>query len=144
MIRIRAIRDLLKPFQKDDVICEMDEDAIDCSDLEDDGLDYEDQYYTGVPAPPYLVPDPWFGNEAPPYTEKQIDYMEKETELKKEEAARREESGQESEDIHKQMYDIATESGSTTTQLDPPGGSETFHEGPGGWMSGTGYKGQFK
>ena len=37
------------------------------------------------------------------------------------------------------MYNIATGAGKTTVQLDPLGGSENFHSGPGGWMSGTGY-----
>ena len=38
---------------------------------------------------------------------------------------------------------FATKNQSTTLHLDPPGGSETFQQGPGGWNSGTGM-GQFK
>jgi hypothetical protein len=36
------------------------------------------------------------------------------------------------------MYNRATQNQNTTVQLNPPGGSENFHEGPGGWNSGTG------
>ena len=41
---------------------------------EEDGLDYEDQYYTGVPAPAYLEIDPWFS--PPVLSEKQMTYKE--------------------------------------------------------------------
>ena len=37
------------------------------------------------------------------------------------------------------MYEIATKSQNTTLDLNPPGGSENFHEGPGGWNSGNGW-----
>ena len=95
--------------------------------------------FTGIPAPAYLEPDPWF---APPvYTEKQVDYMEQETEMKRQE--REENFSVEPDDIHQKMYEIATKNQSTTLHLDPPGGSETFQQGPGGWNSGTGM-GQFK
>ena len=115
------------------VECAIDEDVVDCKELEDDGLDYEDQYYTGVPAPPYLQDDPWFG-PAPTYSQKQLDYMVQETEIKQKE--REENFSVESEDIHQRMYEIATQNSPTTIQLNPPGGSENV------WMSGTGM-GQF-
>ena len=115
------------------VECAIDEDVVDCEELEDDGLDYEDQYYTGVPAPPYLQDDPWFG-PAPTYSQKQLDYMVQETEIKQKE--REENFSVESEDIHQRMYEIATQNTPTTIQLNPPGGSENV------WMSGTGM-GQF-
>ena len=115
------------------VECAIDEDVVDCEELEDDGLDYEDQYYTGVPAPPYLQDDPWFG-PAPTYSQKQLDYMVQETEIKQKE--REENFSVESEDIHQRMYEIATQNSPTTIQLNPPGGSENV------WMSGTGM-GQF-
>jgi len=115
------------------VECAIDEDVVDCEELEDDGLDYEDQYYTGVPAPPYLQDDPWFG-PAPTYSQKQLDYMVQETEIKQKE--REENFSVESEDIHQRMYEIATQNSPTTVQLNPPGGSENV------WMSGTGM-GQF-
>ena len=44
----------------------------------------------------------------------------------------------EPENIHEVMYQKATKNQNTTVQLNPPGGSENFHEGPGGWTSGTG------
>ena len=115
------------------VECAIDEDVVDCEELEDDGLDYEDQYYTGVPAPAYLEDDPWFG-PAPTYSQKQLDYMVQETEIKQKE--REENFSVESEDIHQKMYEIATQNSPTTIQLNPPGGSENV------WMSGTGM-GQF-
>ena len=115
------------------VECAIDEDVVDCEELEDDGLDYEDQYYTGVPAPAYLEDDPWFG-PAPTYSQKQLDYMVQETEIKQKE--REENFSVESEDIHQRMYEIATQNTPTTIQLNPPGGSENV------WMSGTGM-GQF-
>ena len=37
------------------------------------------------------------------------------------------------------MYEIATKNHNTTLDLNPPGGSENFHEGPGGWNSGNGW-----
>ena len=115
------------------VECAIDEEVVDCDELEDDGLDYEDQYYTGVPAPAYLQDDPWFG-PAPTYSQKQLDYMVQETEIKQKE--REENFSVESEDIHQRMYEIATQNSPTTIQLNPPGGSENV------WMSGTGM-GQF-
>ena len=131
--KLKEVKELLSK-KTNKIECAIDEEVVDCDELEDDGLDYEDQYYTGVPAPPYLVPDPWFGNEAPPYTEKQLDYMVQETEIKQKE--REENFSVESEDIHQRMYEIATQSSTTTIQLNPPGGSENV------WMSGTGM-GQF-
>ncbi len=85
-------------------------------DLEDD--------YTGVPAPVVAPSDPWFID--PPLTEKQMDYMERETEIKKKESVK------EDPDIHQKMYEIATKSWSTVQVSDE------------GWMSGTGYQGQFR
>ena len=35
---------------------------------------------------------------------------------------------EEPDNIHEVMYDMATKSGKTTTQLDPIGASENFHE----------------
>ena len=61
---------------------------------------------------------------------------------KKEEEESRQYWTNESQNIHQEMYDLATKNGKTTVQLNPVGGSETFQEGPGGWMSGTGYQGQ--
>lgn len=130
--KLKEVKELLSK-KTNKIECAIDEEVVDCEELEDDGLDYEDQYYTGVPAPPYLQDDPWFG-PAPTYSQKQLDYMVQETEIKQKE--REENFSVESEDIHKRMYEIATQNTPTTIQLNPPGGSENV------WMSGTGM-GQF-
>tara|TARA_B100002019_G_scaffold186900_1_gene161389 strand:+ start:2657 stop:3067 length:411 start_codon:yes stop_codon:yes gene_type:complete len=130
--KLKEVKELLSK-KTNKIECAIDEEVVDCEELEDDGLDYEDQYYTGVPAPPYLQDDPWFG-PAPTYSQKQLDYMVQETEIKQKE--REENFSVESEDIHQRMYEIATQNTPTTIQLNPPGGSENV------WMSGTGM-GQF-
>lgn len=138
-------------WPKVDVECAIDDNVVDCSELEAPIVEcgpghlshgyspYGDiapeNKYTGVPAPAYLKDDEWFG-PAPEYTENQKDYMERETEIKRQEFEKS--FSVESEDIHQKMYELATSSSSTTIQLNPPGGSENFHEGPGGWNSGTG------
>ncbi len=130
--KLKEVKELLSK-KSNKIECAIDEEVVDCDELEDDGLDYEDQYYTGVPAPPYLQDDPWFG-PAPTYSQKQLDYMVQETEIKQKE--REENFSVESEDIHQRMYEIANQNSPTTIQLNPPGGSENV------WMSGTGM-GQF-
>jgi len=105
-------------FKEEDIECAIDEQLVDCKEIDEDP-------YVGVPAPEYMVIDPWFGNESPPYTENQQDYMERETEIKKQEAA----FIGEPENIHQLMYEIATKSSATTLQLDPIGGSENFQGG---------------
>ena len=139
---IKAIKEIFIPldeFKKDDVICEIDDQTVNCEGeaFTQDALNYYAPY-TGVPAPAYLSEDPWFGSIV--YSEKQKDYMEMETEMKIQEEQRREESSVESEDIHQKMYEIATKSWNTVAETQ--GGSENFHEGPGGWNSGNGL-GQF-
>ena len=96
--------------------------------------------YVGAAAPVYLDDDPWFST--PIKSEKQIEYMEQEIEMKRQE--RENNFSVEPGDIHQKMYEIATKNQNTTLDLDPisPGGSENFHEGPGGWSSGNGM-GQF-
>ena len=91
--------------------------------------------YTGIPGPVYLQDDEWFG-PAPIRSRKQIDYMEQEMEMIRQE--REENFSVEPSDIHQKMYEIATKNHNTTLDLDPPGGSENFHTGPGGWNSGNG------
>ena len=105
-------------FKEEDIECVIDEQLVDCKEIDDDP-------YVGVPAPEYMVIDPWFGNESPPYTENQQDYMERETEIKKQEAK----FVSEPENIHQEMYEIATRSQTTTLHLDPIGGSENFQGG---------------
>jgi len=129
--KLKEVKELLAKKSKETTESPIIEE--DTTEYEDDGLDYEDQYYTGVPAPPYLSGDEWF-NSDPVYSEKQLDYMEQETQIKRQE--REESFSVEPEDIHQTMYDIATQNTSTTIYIDPPGGSENFQEN--GWSSGSG------
>ena len=91
--------------------------------------------YIGVPAP--LVPseDSWFSPTIK--TEKTII---KETEMKIQEAEEKKNQPvtKEPDNIHELMYNRATQNQNTTVQLNPPGGSENFQSGPGGWTSGNG------
>ena len=121
-----------------DVECAIDEDVVDCKEFEEDGLDYEDQYYTGVPAPAYLEIDPWFS--PPVLSEKQMTYKEAHDKAVEEQQILDESETKESADIHQKLYEMASKN--WTTVVESQGGSENFHEGPGGWTSGTGY-GQF-
>ena len=79
--------------------------------------------YVGVPAPVYLEDDIWFGPAV--RSQKQLDYMEQERVIKEKEEEL-ESVEIESVDIHQLMYDIATESSSTTLHIDPIGGSENL------------------
>jgi len=140
-------------IEQKDIECAIDENKINCLNLEAPLFEcgpghFTQGYgwlgdstrtpiaYTGVPAPAYLQDDEWFG-PAPVRSQKQIDYMEKEVEMKRQE--REQNFSVESDDIHQKMYEIATQNHNTTIDLDPPGGSENFHEGPGGWTSGNGW-----
>ena len=115
-------------FREEEVECVIDEEVIDCKEMDKDP-------YVGVAAPVYLEDDPWFG-PAPNPTEKQWDYMEQETIVKMQEEMQSTEVTCESSDIHAKMYEIATKNWTTVEQT--PGGSENFQEGPGGWNSGAG------
>jgi len=132
---IKAIKNIFVPpieyrnFE-DDIECAIDEDVVDCKDMD------KEPPYTGVPAPVVLSNDSWFGDVAYK-SQKQENYMERETEMKMQEQKRREEAGEEPENIHQLMYEIATKNQSTTLHIDSLGGSENFHEGPGGWNSGN-------
>lgn len=97
----------------------------------------DDAPFTGYPAPVYLQDDPWFGPAV--VSESNQDYMVQEAEVKKNEEENRQYWTSEPENIHEVMYKMATNNSPTTIQLDPVGGSETFQEGPDGWMSGVGY-----
>ena len=137
------------------VECAIDEEVVDCAELEAPihecgpshfshgyspyGNIPPENRYTGIPAPVVLSNDSWFG-DVTYKSQKQLDYMEKETEMKRQE--REQNFSVEPDDIHQKMYEIATKNQNTTLQLNPPGGSENFHEGPGGWNSGNGM-GQF-
>ena len=115
------------------VECSVDNEVVDCEEM-------KNTPYIGVPAPVVLSDDPWFGPSSFK-SQKQLDYMEKEVEIKRKE--QEENFSVEPDDIHQKMYEIATKNHSTTLDLNPPGGSENFHEGPGGWNSGNGWS-QFK
>lgn len=136
---VKAIKSIFVPpieyrnFE-DDIECAIDETIVECEEMDNDSS------YVGVPAPEVLSNDPWFGD--PVLSDESQDYLEKEAQIKQQEEEFRQYWTNEPEDIHQVMYDIATKNGKTTVQLDPVGGSETFQEGPGGWMSGTGYQGQ--
>ena len=126
--------------------CKVDEDKVDCKEL---GTEYEhinddpqdgwwlrpehQDGYTGVPVPPENVIDEWFANrngevivedqatfagnyQGPlyaPYTA--VDAFK--------------EKSVGDDGMHQKMYDIATQSGKTTVQLNPIGGSENFQGG---------------
>ena len=108
-------------FKEEDLECSIDEDIVDCGELD------EDPVYVGVPAPIISPTDEWFN--PPVLTEKGIDYMEQETAIKMQD-----DFSVEPDDIHQRMYEIATDSQSTTLNIDPPGGSDNFQEG---WQSGS-------
>ena len=130
---IKTIKNIFIPeseIVEDKIECAIDDEVVDCKEMS------EESVYTGVPAPVYLKEDDWFG-PAPEYTEKQKDYMKMETEIKRQEFEKS--FSVEPNDIHQKMYEIATKNHNTTLDLNPPGGSENFHEGPGGWNSGNGW-----
>ena len=99
-----------------------------------------------IPAPDVLEDDPWFGPA--PETERSISLKSAKQKAIEDKQILACDSDNhhplhyEPDDIHQKMYEIATKSGNTTTQLDPMpelgGGSEQYQSGPGGWMSGTG------
>ena len=115
---LRGILGLNKPIDEEKVECAIDEDIVECSEM-------DAPPYTGVPAPVYLQNDEWFGTAV--VSEKQKDYMVQETEIKRQEFEKS--FSVEPEDIHQVMYEMATKSGATTLQLDPIGGSENFQGG---------------
>jgi hypothetical protein len=154
---IKQIFILQSKFEEDKVKCSIDEQKVNCFDLEAPIFEYGPGHFTqrygwfggrkepenntyvsyiGIPAPAYLKDDEWFG-PAPIKSQKQVDYMVQELEIKRQE--REQNFSIESEDIHQKMYEIATKNHNTTIQLNPLGGSENFQEGPGGWNSGTGW-----
>jgi|TARA_Y100000015_G_scaffold3145_1_gene2931 hypothetical protein len=116
---IEVYNKLMKTPSEDTLECSVDDEKVDCKE-------FEEPVFTGIPAPAYLNDDEWFG-PTPEYTEKQKEYMVQETEIKRQEFENN--FSVESEDIHQVMYEMATKSGATTTQLDPIGGSENFQGG---------------
>ena len=117
---LKGILGLNKPIDEEKVECAIDEDIVECSEMDAPA-------YTGVPAPVYLENDEWFGTAV--VSEKSQDYMIQETEIKQQESENRQYWTKEPENIHQVMYEMATKSGATTVQLDPIGGSENFQGG---------------
>tara|TARA_B100000035_G_C20807821_1_gene468517 strand:- start:58 stop:432 length:375 start_codon:yes stop_codon:yes gene_type:complete len=115
---IKKIIDKLFKKTEVEVVVDDDVDVYAQDDLEDD--------YTGVPAPVVAPHDDWFDD--PPKTEMQMEYEHINDDphdgwwLRPE----HEESSKEPDNIHELMYNIATNHGKTTVQLNPPGGSENF------------------
>ena len=121
------------------VECAIDDEVVDCEGeaFKQDALNY----YTGIPAPPYLEIDPWFS--PPIYSEKQMSYKEAHEQAVAEQQILDESEGKESADIHQKLYEKATANWNTVAETQYQGGSENFQEGPGGWQSGTGVE-QFR
>ena len=93
--------------------------------------------YIGIPAPDITPYDHWF---APPIkTDKQIVLEENKKQAKKhqEEVEYAMTQSREPKNIHDALYKKATSHMKNSWQ-ENIGGSENYHEGPGGWKSGTG------
>jgi len=122
----------------DNVVCDIDEEVVDCEQLKD-----PEPPYLGVPAPAYLPFDPWFGE--PVISQRGLDVIEKEHQQAVIDQQLVDESPvKESADIHQKLYEMATQN--WTTVAETLGGSENFQEnssGIDGWHSGTGYN-QFR
>ena len=91
--------------------------------------------YIGIPAPLVAPYDPWF---APPIKSEKTIMKETEMKIREAEEKKNQPVTNEPDNIHDLMYNKATKNQNTTVQLNPPGGSENFQSGPGGWTSGNG------
>ena len=143
------INKVIPKEEESGVECAIDDQVVSCSEVDsvpfigEDTTNYhewiEEEYkeepYTGVPAPAYLEYDPWF---APPvYSEKQITLKEAYEHAVADNQILEESGTSEPSDIHERIYQIATANWNTVKETQ--GGSENFHEGPGGWNSGNGW-----
>ena len=120
---LKGILGLNKPIDEEKVECAIDEDIVECSEM-------DAPPYTGVPAPVLTPHDDWF--EDPPKTEMQMEYEHINDDPHDGWWLRPEWQDQETKEpdnIHQLMYEMATKSGATTLQLDPIGGSENFQGG---------------
>ena len=134
---LAALKEVFIPkseIDEEELECSVDDTSIDCEDLQEN---YEETPYTGVPAPDYLQDDPWFS--APVLSEKQVTYKEAHEQAVAEQQILDESAEGESSDIHQKLYDLATANWNTVAEAQYQGGSENFHEGPGGWNSGNGF-----
>ena len=123
---LKGILGLNKEIKEKDIECAIDEDVVDCTEM-------EEEPYVGVPAPILNPLDEWF---AAPYgapaaiTEKQKEYEHINDDFQDGWWLLPEyQDTKESPNIHQEMYDLATKSSATTLQLDPIGGSENFQGG---------------
>ena len=135
---------------KGDIECAIDDQVVSCSEVDsvpfigEDTTNYhewieeevKEKPYTGIPAPDYLQPDPWFGD--PILSKKSQELKEADVQREVAETSMKQQVTKEPDNIHQVMYNMATDNGKTTVQLNPPGGSENFQGGPNGygWMSG--------
>jgi len=98
--------------------------------------------HKSIAAPKYLKNDPWFGPAV--LSDSQMTLKEAFDHVVSEGQLLSEDDTVEPKDIHEVIYNIATRSQKTTTQLNPTpqfgSGSENFQEG---WQSETGL-GQFR
>ena len=117
--------------------CAIDEVTVKCENLEapiqECGPGHLTQGYgffgyTGVPAPRVLEDDEWFGSAPVSDENKEYEHINDDPQdgwwLTPEY-----QDTKEFPNIHQEMYDLATKSGKTTTQLNPIGGSENFQGG---------------
>ena len=119
---LKGILGLNKQISKEEIECAIDEQTVDCAEME------EEPAYTGVPAPVLTPHDDWF--EDPPKTEMQMEYEHINDDFQDGWWLLPEyQDTKESPNIHQEMYEIATKSAATTLQLDPIGGSENFQGG---------------
>ena len=128
---LKFIKNLFKKPSEKDIECAIDEETVDCESqaFKEDALNY----YTGVPSNQHVLDD-WFSG---PYGQP-IEPKDKVTFGGNYEgplyapytAVDEFKNGSIGDDgMHQKMYDIATQSGKTTLQLNPIGGSENFQGG---------------
>ena len=118
---IKGILGIEKKIDEEDLECAIDEDVVDCKEIEEEPYDW-----CSCTSSSYQ--DEWFGLHAV-VSDVNKDYMELEYEAFKQDALNYYPDSKEPENIHQVMYEMATKSGATTVQLDPIGGSENFQGG---------------
>ena len=105
--------------------CAIDEVTVKCEDLEapiqECGPGHLTQGYgflgyTGIPAPAYLEDDPWFGPAPVSDENKEYEHINDDPQMEWWLTPEYQDT-KESPNIHQEMYDSATKSGKTTTNL---------------------------
>jgi hypothetical protein len=151
--KFKALINKVIPKQEESKVeCAIDDQVVSCSEVDSVPFigedttnyhewieeEYEEEPYIGIPAPAYLEYDPWF--VPPVYSEKQITVKEAYEHAVADNQILEESGTSEPSDIHERIYQIATASWNTVDETkESMGGSENFHEGPGGWNSGNGW-----